>query len=170
MVRPRRDVVPLARAVAAFFAVQREDQLSLGDDPHVLGRMTMAWDRRAGRVGGEQDVAALAVQLERVEGPVEPGKIANLLREMHRNPSIVVSADDAGHASISARRIASTCHGTAAAGWGRSADRCGSHPAGVSAADFDARAIDVRKPRGLLVEDDRQVRYRNQGSFPALAP
>src|SRR5262249_32657601 len=46
-IEPRRmrrlggDVIPLTGAVAVFLAVQRENQLSLGDDPHVLGLMMM---------------------------------------------------------------------------------------------------------------------------------
>src|SRR4029079_11824729 len=80
----RRDVIPVTCTVTAFFAVQREDQLAVNDDAHIVGLMMMQGDRRAGPVRSEQDVASRRLQLERVERPVELRKASDLIRETHR--------------------------------------------------------------------------------------
>src|SRR5260370_25769046 len=83
----RRDVVPLTCTVTAFFAVQREDQLALSDDTHVVGLMIMQCDLRTGRVRSEQDVASLRLRLERVQAHLHLRKHPNVILDM-QHPTI----------------------------------------------------------------------------------
>src|SRR5262249_35821353 len=97
-IEPRRmrrlggDVIPLTGAVAVFLAVQRENQLSLGDDPHVLGLMMMKGDRRSGRIRREQDVTAVCREPECLEWSVELREPSNPMGKGHANPPVGVSA------------------------------------------------------------------------------
>src|SRR6267143_2868351 len=78
----RADVIPLAGAVASLFAIKGQDEFALGNDPDILGIVTV-W-RYDGALGvrGKQDITVLRLQFERVERPVKWRKVTQQFRKM----------------------------------------------------------------------------------------
>src|SRR5438477_12100712 len=67
----RRQVVPVARAVARFLAVDDQQKLALCDDADVLGGVAMRLDHRALGNRGEEHIAVLRLEPVGVERALE---------------------------------------------------------------------------------------------------
>src|SRR3989442_13514090 len=63
----RGKLVPVARAIAGFLALDHEEELALRDDADVLRVVAVRLDHRTLRIGGEEHIAVLRLQLEGVE-------------------------------------------------------------------------------------------------------
>ena len=66
-----RHVIPVAGSVRCSPVADRQDQLPLGDDSHIVRVMAVGFDDGAGRVAGEQDLAPLPRQFVGIEWAVE---------------------------------------------------------------------------------------------------
>src|SRR6267143_532970 len=82
----RWNVIPIACAVAGLLAIKVQDEFALGDDANVHGVVAMGWYDRASGIRREQDVAALRLQLECVERPVECRQVAKQFWKMRHIP------------------------------------------------------------------------------------
>ena len=69
-----RHVIPVAGSVRCSLVADRQDQLPLGDDSHVVRVVAVGFDERAGWIAGEQDLAPLPRQLVGVEWPSKSGR------------------------------------------------------------------------------------------------